>query len=560
MGKHNAVVSTEAQTAQPDRELLARVGGFLYAAAGTVTLLSLMLPHEGFDVSVVGIVGCALAAWGLAAALLTTGARMPLWAHHASVLCATLLVGATIYLSGGITTFAQFYVWVSVYVFYFFTARVAALHLTVAALSFLVVLRYTSESAPELRWFVTAGTFAGAGLIMGALASRDRHSIRELTGAATTDMLTGLLNRRGFEKAFARELERARRSQQPLAVLIADIDHFKLVNDNFGHEVGDEVLRTFGRVLRETARDVDAVARYGGEEFAIVAPDTAGDGSYALAQRVRDALADALEGDPWAVTVSVGIATYPKHGRQARDLVEAADQALYYGAKRLGRDCAVVYSAALAELFLGAASNLDAAAQLDIATGLSLAEELDLRDTGSVAHVRGVGRAAEMIGRELGFPDEKVQRLRLAGLMHDVGKIRIPHELRVRRGPLSYDEWERMKQHPVMAAQILTEDALADIRDWVCAHHERFEGGGYPEGVDSRELPVESRILAVAEAYATMVYPQAYRDPVPEPQARAELRRCAGSQFDPGVVHALLHALEHEDPTLETVPRWRGQP
>ena len=550
----------DAHMTGPDRELLARVGGFLYAAAGTITLLSLLLPHEPFDISEAGVALCALAAWGLAGVMLHFGERLPMWAHHASLVCATLLVGATIWQSDGITAFALFYVWVSVYAFYFFSFGAAAMHVTVAAVSFAVVLRYTTEDAPELRWFVTAGTFVGAGLITGTLANRDRHSIRELTGAATTDLLTGLLNRRGFERAFNRELERARRSQQPLAVLIADIDNFKQVNDNFGHEVGDDVLRTFGQVLRDTARDVDVVARHGGEEFAIVAPDTGADGSYALAERIRHALTHALEGQPWAVTVSVGIATYPKHGRQARDLLEAADQALYYGAKRLGRDCAVVYSAALAELFLGVASTLDSASQLDIATGLSLAEELDLRDTGTVAHVRGVGRAAEMIARELGLTEDKAQRLRLAGLMHDVGKIRIPRELRVRRGPLTTEEWERMKEHPVLAAQILTEDALSDIRDWVCAHHERFEGGGYPEGVNARDLPLESRILAVAEAYATMVYPQAYRDPVPEEAARAELRRCAGSQFDPDVVHALLGALEHDDPTLETVPRRRSNP
>ena len=536
----------------PEPALAARVGGFLAAAFGMVTLFTLALPHDTFDVSAPGLAACGVAAIAIAGIMLTLLGRMPLWGLHLCVGLLALLVGATIWLSDGITAFAQFYVWVSVYAFYFFPLRAAVAHVVLAAVTLAIVMRAGIESAPELRWFITAGTFVGAGLVTGALARRDRHSIRELAGAATTDPLTGLLNRRGFERAFARELERARRSRQTLSVLVADIDHFKQVNDRFGHDTGDQVLRRFSGALARTARLGDVVGRLGGEEFVLVAPATDVDGSYALAERIREALRAELEGEPYAVTLSVGIAVFPRHGRSARELLEAADQALYYGAKRMGRDCAVVYRAALAELFLGVASELAPEAQVDVATGLSLAEELDMRDSGSVSHVRGVGRAAEMIARELGLPDDKARRLRLAGLLHDVGKIRIPRAVRVKREPLDSGEWRKMKQHPVLAAEILTDEALTDIRDWVCAHHERYEGGGYPKGVDADELPLESRILAVAEAYASMVHPQAYRDPVPERAARAELRRCAGSQFDPDVVSALLAALERDDPTVET--------
>jgi HD-GYP domain-containing protein (c-di-GMP phosphodiesterase class II) len=158
-----------------------------------------------------------------------------------------------------------------------------------------------------------------------------------------------------------------------------------------------------------------------------------------------------------------------------------------------------------------------------------------------------VGRYSETIAPELGLSDELVERIRLAGILHDVGKIAVPDAVLSKPGKLTEDEYEQMKKHPEIGALIVDGAELKDVASWVMAHHERPDGLGYPKGLYGEEIPLEARILAVADAYEAMTVDRVYREALPVETARAELRRCAGTQFDPRVVEVFLTALERDD-------------
>jgi putative nucleotidyltransferase with HDIG domain len=165
-------------------------------------------------------------------------------------------------------------------------------------------------------------------------------------------------------------------------------------------------------------------------------------------------------------------------------------------------------------------------------------------------HSQTVGRYAETIARALGFSDELVERVRLAGILHDIGKIAVPDAVLSKPGKLTDDEYAQMKKHPEVGAVIVDGADLGDVAAWVAAHHERPDGRGYPLGLSDDEIPLEAKILAVADAYEAMTVDRVYRHAMPVEDARAELLRCAGSQFDPRIVEVFLEALESHDVRL----------
>jgi putative nucleotidyltransferase with HDIG domain len=172
-----------------------------------------------------------------------------------------------------------------------------------------------------------------------------------------------------------------------------------------------------------------------------------------------------------------------------------------------------------------------------------LAETLDLRDVSTARHSQTVGRYAEGIARELGLSGERVERIRAAGVLHDVGKLGVADAVLQKPGPLTDEEWADMRRHPELGARILDHANLRDISGWVLAHHERLDGHGYPQGLAGEAIPLEARILAVADAYEAMTADRPYRAALGHDAARAELRACCGTQFDPAVVDAFLAVL-----------------
>ncbi len=376
---------------------------------------------------------------------------------------------------------------------------------------------------------------------VGVLQHRRIRSLRaRIADSNRTDPLTGLLNRRAFEELLELELERAMRADRPLSVVVGDIDGFRLVNEQQGHAVGDATLQAVAHNALKWKRRIDQAARIGGEEFALLLPETDERGAFIVAERLRRAMHRSFVDSSIGVSFSFGVATAPTHGTDPVALLAAADGATA-AAKDLGGDRTVIYSDEVARTL---AQTGHASGELQLATVIALAEALDIRDTGTGQHSHTVGRYAELMARALGFGEDHVERVRLAGVLHDIGKIGIPDRVLSKPGPLDAEEWQEMYTHPEIGARLLSRPEFDDLRAWILAHHERPDGLGYPRALSAEDIPVEARILAVADAYEAMTADRVYRPALGEEAARAELEAGAGTQFDPGVVEAFLRTLD----------------
>jgi diguanylate cyclase (GGDEF)-like protein len=540
---------TEDEVSQ--RALMILCGAYLCLAGALLTLVWLALPYSPETSNEGGLVMMAVCAAAMATMMLTAGDRLPGWTFHGYAFCGTLLVTGTIHFSEPETSpYAFLYLWVALYALYFFTPTKAALHILFIAIAYAGVLAADlvtheggvlaafGEAAP--RWSFTVGTLVVAVAFVRLLKDRLDRLVARLADAARQDPLTGLRNRRGFDETFELELERARRRGGRVALVLGDLDHFKQVNDRFGHPRGDEVLRRTAEILVSTNRRIDLPARVGGEEFAVLLPDSDAHGARVAADRMRRALAAAFAHESQPLTISFGVASYPTHGETADDLMESADRALYT-AKEMGRDCTVVFSVELADGPAGNSRRRRERGAARLESLLALAEALDSHD-----HAAAVGRYTREIGRQLGYPDDGLESLMLAGVLHDVGKIGVPGSIVETDELLTPAERAEMRKHPELGATMLESAELGHIAEWVRCHHERPDGCGYPRGLAGDAIPLEARMLAVADAYEAMTHDRGYRPALSPGAARRELEQGAGSQFDPDVVEAFLDVLRAE--------------
>ena len=325
-----------------DRATLARYLVLLYAVGPTFGLLGLLLPHAA-DANEAGILAVVGASYAAAVVLFLFRDRLPEWAYDVAAAYGTLLISASIYFTGSTyTPGAVFYLWVVLGTAYFFERKRVAIQLGLVAIGYAVALTLKGwEAGMAATWILSVGTLSVAAALLAHTRERIAALVASLNAAAETDPLTDLLNRRGFDKRLEIELERAKRYGDEISLVVGDLDNFKLVNDSFGHQVGDGVLVEVGQILRRYSRRSDPVARIGGEEFAVVAAGT-GPEALVLAERLRERVRAALAERHPGLTISFGIATHPHDGQTAERLLRAADEALY-AAKALGRDRAVVH-------------------------------------------------------------------------------------------------------------------------------------------------------------------------------------------------------------------------
>jgi diguanylate cyclase (GGDEF)-like protein/putative nucleotidyltransferase with HDIG domain len=345
-----------------------------------------------------------------------------------------------------------------------------------------------------------------------------RHELQRLSSA---DALTGALNRRGFDERIAGELARAERGGTAVGLILVDLDDFKGTNDRLGHAAGDEQLRWAVRTMSATLRPSDCVGRLGGDEFAVLVPGAGPAEVAALGARMSAALA---EGAP----ASLGVASYPTDGETADALHQVADLDLYavkHGRTRRG----------------------PSAGPSELSWATALARAADERMASSHEHSLSVARYAALIGARLGYDEAAMNALRLAAILHDVGKIAVPEEILRKPEPLTAAERALVERHPVTGADMVQRiDGLATIAPWVRHSHEHVDGSGYPDGLAGEEIPLESRILLVADAFDAMTSERSYSPAMTVDDALAELRRCAGRQFDAGCVELLCAALSGE--------------
>src|ERR687891_686950 len=412
--------------------------------------------------------------------------------------------------------------------------------------AYLVVLLVSSpHDVVAGSWLTLVGVIFPAAALLRAVRDAVTGLVRSLAEAARTDTLTGLKNRLALEQEIHVEVERTLRSEQELSIVIGDLDHFKVVNDELGHRAGDEALVRIGQILHKHRRVGDSVARTGGEEFTILLPGASEHEAYLVAERLRVQVERDFADHPVPVTFSFGVATYPEHGRNADAVIEAADQALY-AAKALGRNRSVIFNREISAVFAPEPGGRGVD-ETHLATLLSLAEALDLRDAGTAAHSRTVGRYCGLIAKELELSTERAKRIEVAGVLHDIGKIGLPDAILQKPGRLGRNELAEIRTHPEIGAQVLSGRGLEDLRGWVLTHHERPDGKGYPAGLTDADIPLEAKILAVADAYEAMTADRVYRERLGAQAARSELLRCVGTQFDARVVAAFMAVLERLD-------------
>jgi two-component system cell cycle response regulator len=351
---------------------------------------------------------------------------------------------------------------------------------------------------------------------------------------AITDGLTGLHTRRFFEAQLPIEAERARRAGGSLAVFIIDVDRFKSINDRYGHPAGDRALIEIARRLRGASRAGDVLSRYGGEEFALLVPEAGPTELAGIAQRLRDSVASSpiavTEANWLGSTVSVGAACYPQHGGDPTDVIAAADRALY-AAKSTGQG-RVAVGAILPADDGGDPEMIDYLCRVADQVDVSLA-------CPELSHA--ISRWTRLLAVELGYDESAVEITSLAGRLHDIGKIVIPEAVLTKTGPLTDDEWRLMREHPDYGFRMAkTVPGFSSVAQVIRQHHERYDGSGYPLGLASNAIRREARLLAVCDVWAAMRADRPYQEALSITEARAELRRGRGTQFDPDIVDLFL--------------------
>ena len=368
----------------------------------------------------------------------------------------------------------------------------------------------------------------------------------QATIRANTDGLTELYNHRQFHERLEQEIARGSRFGTVFSVIMLDIDLFKVYNDIYGHLAGDQILRKMGELIKSAVRKLDIPFRYGGEEFSVILPEARLDNAYKVAERIRKTIESKASTKAMPVTVSLGVANWPSDGITREEIIGCADTALYR-AKQIGRNRTCLSSDILKPGTPQIGEELEARrGALNII--YALAATVDAKDHYTYGHSKKVSEYAVTLAEALGLPGDRITTIRAAALLHDIGKIGVPDSILNKEGTLTEEEWEQIKLHPQDGVEILRHVInLVNCLPAILHHHEHYDGNGYPSSLKGEDIPAEARILAVADAYDAITSLRPYRQRLSPQQALDELKRCAGTQFDPGLVEIFCKLMQ---PTL----------
>jgi len=388
---------------------------------------------------------------------------------------------------------------------------------------------------------------------------------------ANTDTLTGLYTHRGFQEVLASELEKAQTNKKPLSIIMFDVNNISKINRELGHAKGDEVIKLLAEKIKQSARNSDIAGRYGGDEIALILPNTnTADAKY-LAEYITYCLSCCFVDDVGPVKVSVGISTYPECSDNQEKLLILAEQAMIISqAKGYKEGMSAIISSSDFNFWDDEALNSFAQviSKRHSQLGISYEDELvqkfntsevksqnhllemvtsltgaiDAKDPYTKGHSTAVSRYSEALARAINLPENEVQRIALGAQLHDVGKIGIPENVLRKTDKLTDEEWEIMKQHPTIGAEkvLAPNPGLRDLIPMVKYHHEKLDGTGYPSGLKGDEIPLEARIISIADVFHALVSDRPYRKGMPLEKACAILKEGAGKYWDSDLVRHFL--------------------
>jgi diguanylate cyclase (GGDEF)-like protein len=380
---------------------------------------------------------------------------------------------------------------------------------------------------------------------LGAAAMRGR-----IAALATVDPVTRFFNERYFVTRLEQETHRAIRGRESLSLVVLGLDGLRHLRREAGPGAANSFLEAFVDHIVFGLRATDVGCRIADDELAIILPASGGLDAFRIAERVRSECVRAglL---PAGVGLSVGVASFPDQAGNGEQLARFGRAALTQ-ARRHGGDRTFLFDRQVASIIDDQDLRDHEATESLLATIVGVAAAVDDRHPTTHGHSQNVAYIGARIAQEMGLSLDRIEEVRLAGVLHDVGKIGVSDELLSRPGPLEPDEWEEMRQHPEIAFRMLSGAELGDVRTFVRFHHERLDGTGYPTGLVGDEIPLESRIIGVANALDAMIHDRPYRLAVPFRDAIREIRDAAGTQFCPEVVAALVRIVERDASELGT--------
>lgn len=357
----------------------------------------------------------------------------------------------------------------------------------------------------------------GDGNIQGVVlvirdATEERKKQNEIYYLGYHDSLTGLYNRRYFEETLINIDDE---NKLPISIIMGDVNGLKLTNDAFGHKMGDDLLKKMASCIKNACRETDVVSRWGGDEFIVLLPNTSSAQTEKICKEIKDNCSK-VNIDGVNFSISLGFETKNNIHEEITNIIKKAEDYMY-------RDKSVESSSMRSNA---------------IKTILLTLHEKNLRER---LHSNRVSELCEDIGRAMKFSPKEIRDLSLAGLMHDIGKITISDEILNKEGKLSYEEWSQVKKHPLVGYRILSaSNSLSYIAEYVLAHHEKLDGSGYPSGSDENEIPIQSKIIAVADAFDAMTSIRTYRNTLTTSEAIEEIKKYSGTQFDPKIVEIFI--------------------
>ncbi len=391
-----------------------------------------------------------------------------------------------------------------------------------------------------------------AATVVAIIRHKQEQQKRILQKLSITDELTGLNNQRNFHSILDRQLERSKKDGASLGLIMIDIDDFKMFNDIYGHDCGDDILKGTGKILNDLAKEGQFVCRCGGDEFAVIIPNADIKVTEKTAEYFKNGFSK-LGSNYFPnelhekVTISMGLSEYPIFSSNKNELISQADTALYH-AKNLGKDTIHFYQDVMKQIRKGISSDH----QQLIGAFKALLSTISAKDKYTLGHSERVSVYAVKIGEALGLSPKDISILQYAGLLHDIGKIEIPKSILNKTEQLTDEEFALIRLHPVYSENILEPlNDLGELLLYVRHHHERFDGKGYPDGLAGKQISLGARILCVADSFDAMLSERPYRPRKTTTIAIEELKRCSGSQFDPEIVRIFITILELEQITKQ---------